>query len=323
MLTVTRRTTETNKPVIATYEGLDHEQKTQLERWRTLMQLRPSIKGLQLAHSKITIKFLVETLRMYPNLFRSTGRAPFIHPLLAGTRRCDHSNAIFKTCFSKREDNLHHHVYSLINCRPQSGNLDGLLTAIQALLLALMSLLFSGPTFPDAKARHLLQTLATWTQSLYDRLPQMLPLTLTPWQAWVFAESVRRTILMSHFLIVAYSSATTGTFLLNTFYVSLPFDGRTGLWDNVLDPGDETYEKTDIISYKEYTEEYKAGTKRLPADSTSFETLLTVACTGYETVRDRGDILPIEPQAACDRQIEQLSNAQLMHESSLWNVYLT
>lgn len=268
-------------------------QAQKAKEWKSMLLLEPSIKAVRLSHSALTQAYLVNTLQHYPQLYCSTGKTPFIHPLLSQMRMASSPRAkeVFDTCVSYHYVgnyaglwNLKTSADRLIASRPAEGGFEGLLSAMQALLLAEMALLFAPDAVSDDEAAVLLRTLSAWTKLLYSRVPQHLPASLTPWQAWTYAESVRRTILLAYMVVDTFAAARSGVFLHSVFLDALPFDSRTHLWEAETDPG-RSLEGAPMISYKEFTEVWKSGMIRLPSCDNSFETLLLVGCCGFEKVR--------------------------------------
>ncbi|KAF2097013.1 hypothetical protein NA57DRAFT_57622 [Rhizodiscina lignyota] len=235
--------------------------------WKSILLLEPSIKAVRISHTALTQAYLVNTLRYYPELYCSTGKTPFIHPLLSEMRLVSSPRAkeVFDACVSYHYVgnyaglwDLKSAAQRLIESRPAEGGFEGLLSAVQALLLAEMALLFAPDAVSDDEAGLLLRTLSAWTKLLYSRVPQHLPASLTAWQAWTYAESVRRTILLAHILVDTFAAVRSGVFLHSVFLDALPFDSRTYLWDAETDPG-RSLEGSPMISYKEFTEVWKAG----------------------------------------------------------------
>lgn len=74
------------------------------------------------------------------------------------------------------------------------------------------------------------------TFRLWQQAPAQVSASLTPRQAWLFAESVRRMILTSYLLRGTWSVYSHGYVLHTAFVEALPFDIRTSLWDTLSDP---------------------------------------------------------------------------------------
>ncbi len=104
------------------------------------------------------------------------------------------------------------------------------LTALQALLVYLATSLFSSDQSERKNAERFLDVLSEWTQTLLSSAQTRMPRNQSPWQDWLFGESVRRTIIMSYALSLTLSSFSYGYCSNWLFVESLPFDRRAGLW---------------------------------------------------------------------------------------------
>jgi hypothetical protein len=104
------------------------------------------------------------------------------------------------------------------------------LTAFQALLIHMSVSLFSPDSAEQANAEKFIPILSLWTQALLIQAQPKLPATLSPWQTWLFGESVRRSILMSHAVSLLYASLKQRFCSTCLFFESLPIDRRLGLW---------------------------------------------------------------------------------------------
>lgn len=161
------------------------------------------------------------------------------------------------------------------------------LSLVQALVLLYIILL----TSPSPTERALLPPLSTmlqrWTHRLWSTAPRNLPESLSPWRAWLLAESVRRTLLASFLVRCTDSLLTCGYFIASAFCQALPLDARRGLWTA---DGDEEWEvlclesgeTNDLMSLNELGRECTAG-RKAPWEVDDFGQLLLVM-----SVRDRG-----------------------------------
>ncbi|KAL7916932.1 hypothetical protein GGI35DRAFT_434301 [Trichoderma velutinum] len=104
------------------------------------------------------------------------------------------------------------------------------LTAFQAFLIHMTVSLFSLDSSEQANAEKFIPILSVWTQTLLIQAQLRLPATLSPWKTWLFGESVRRSILMSHAVCLLFSSLKHGLCSPCLFLESLPIDRRQGLW---------------------------------------------------------------------------------------------
>ena len=104
------------------------------------------------------------------------------------------------------------------------------LTALQLLLFCLAALISSPDLSERTYADGCLDVLSKWTQTILTSVQAWKRRDLSPWQEWLFGESVRRTIIMSYALSMAVSGFKQGYCSGWLSLESLPFDGRPGLW---------------------------------------------------------------------------------------------
>ncbi len=159
-----------------------------------------------------------------------------------------------------------------------------LLASTQALMLYLVICLFN--TSPDLRrtGEHYCHLLDLWTHDLWEQAPSELSHSFDPWQAWYFAESVRRSILISRIIRGVYASSKQGYHVHTLYTEALPFDPQTLLWD-AQSAGDwatcTPSTRPQMLSYREYVNGYASGTL---APTGLFERLLLTACYGKENV---------------------------------------
>jgi hypothetical protein len=91
---------------------------------------------------------------------------------------------------------------------------------------------------------------------------------MSPRQAWILAESCRRTIRMYHMASGLYSMLKFGYFTFTLFVEALPLNRNDHLWDDNLysnqtapetDPSSPRLDGTDLISYQELTDLWEEG----------------------------------------------------------------
>ncbi len=118
----------------------------------------------------------------------------------------------------------------LVQIDVKSLPLEEALTALQALLVYLAKFLFSSDQEEQRDSENNMNILSEWTQILLASAKTRMPRNPSPWQKWLFGESVRRTIIMSYGLSLALFSFKYGYCSNWLFVESLPFDKRPGLW---------------------------------------------------------------------------------------------
>jgi hypothetical protein len=116
---------------------------------------------------------------------------------------------------------------------------------------------------------------------LWEQAPIQLPSTLTRRQAWLLAESVRRTIIVSLMLRSAYSLNTRNYSVRTPFVDALPFDVCTSLWDEDFNHlANQNFGQSDsMISLHEYSDAMERGSVH---DINNFGALILAACKGKE-----------------------------------------
>ncbi|KAL4810701.1 hypothetical protein BDV18DRAFT_645 [Aspergillus unguis] len=168
-----------------------------------------------------TMEFFVMGYQSVPDLVRAGKPATFVHPRLQthGTR--NH--------FDSLEDGRGVGCASfkrLIELDFEALPIREALSALQVLVIHLES------SFSQEKisVQNYLNLLIEWTEILLASAQTRMPPAQSPWQAWLFGESVRRTIIMSYALAMGISSYKNGYCAYWLFLESLPFDRRPGLW---------------------------------------------------------------------------------------------
>ena len=111
-----------------------------------------------------------------------------------------------------------------------SVSLEEKLTSLQTLLVLTAPLLLSQDSVEQNGAEPWLAITESWAQHLLKSAnPEALG-ERTPWQLWLLAESIRRTIVMAYCLICSFNAWKHGYCSNWLILESLPFDCRPGLW---------------------------------------------------------------------------------------------
>ncbi|KAJ5925521.1 hypothetical protein N7454_008160 [Penicillium verhagenii] len=240
-----------------------------------------------------TIRFLVNELRAFPSTFAENRKTMFIHPYLyaTGLPACMRDmQALCKLHVQAEQQNRKAYLLPLIRQRSvelhrrlkKSLSFDELLGCSQALLLAQCIVALNDCDNPDTYSEGISVMLEGIAVRLWEQAPVQLPPTLSRRHAWLLAESVRRTIIVSLMLKSAYSLNTRNYSVRTPFVDALPFDVRTNLWD---DDSDNTWaveapESPDsMISLHGYSDALERGHFR---DVAPFGALILAACKGKE-----------------------------------------
>ncbi|KAJ5108366.1 hypothetical protein N7456_005041 [Penicillium angulare] len=240
------------------------------------------------------IRFLVNGMRSLPVTFAGSWKTMFIHPdlYISGLPASIRDMQILCNLHvrSKQERSpvdltslLHQRSADLYRRFNQSLSFEELLGCSQALLLAQCILILEKDGHPDQYSKNVSVMLDKIAGRLWEQAPIQLPSTITRRNAWIFAESVRRTIIVSLMLKSAYSLNTRNYSVRTPFVDALPFDIRTNLWedDSNYTWTTETPEALDsMISLHGYSDAMEKGCFH---DIPPFGALILAACKGKET----------------------------------------
>jgi hypothetical protein len=262
-----------------------------------------------LAMDKPSVNYLADHLKSLPSLFIQTGGGPFIHPKLYQDGLPDTLQSILTLCNSYSQLGPSDHTLSvdicnasrtLLDLHPSLHNFKAELAFVQSLILLQIITLFtpSPPITPllRQQADNRVPLLQASVEGLYRSTPATLPSSMPPYEAWVLAESCRRTMHVAHLVHGVYLMQTQGTFNLTMFVKALPLCRNVGLWE--LDPsvdnelggnaGDQTGNvralETELISYRELTDMWDNDEVQ---QLHLFEEMLIAACKGIDSVRER------------------------------------
>lgn len=163
-----------------------------------------------------------------PETLKADKPAVFVHPKLKWRNQGYDHLTKFRTTGNAavNEQNMTNLLRLNIKTVPR----EEALTAVQALLVYIATLVFNPNISEQPDSYRYMNTLSEWTQTLFPSTEDEMPRGPSPWQEWLFAESIRRTILMSYALTMSMSSFKYGYCANWLFLESLPFDCRAGLW---------------------------------------------------------------------------------------------
>ena len=159
------------------------------------------------------------------------------------------------------------------------------LAGVQALVLVHILQLFHGDIRQRALAEQNKAVLVRWTDQLHMQTKnELIASTSHVWPSCFFAESVRRTILMSHLLRGLYSCIKLGFCTNVASLATLLFTARAPQWDNPVGDTLQLAEKPPsplVVSHYDFM---LMSDKRRPVQAEAFERLLLVAWKGKECV---------------------------------------
>ncbi|KAL3478702.1 hypothetical protein BJX99DRAFT_256118 [Aspergillus californicus] len=203
--------------------------------------------------------------------------ATFVHPKLQLHSHCNHFAALLGPGGVSYQG-----FKRLLQLEPRTMSTEEALTALQALCIYLARFYFEEERLTGG----LLGVLHDWTGALLASAEANMPRDRSPWQAWLFGESIRRTIIMSCALSMTFTSFNYGYCTGWLFLESLPFDRRAGLWMAVspqawiatagVRAGEEVGER--LVSYHEFAESLDRSNSDFHGDT--FLSLLAFAHNG-------------------------------------------
>lgn len=177
------------------------------------------------------IEYVVWVLSIIPSFVLRKLPSVFIHP----KRRLSQGgnplvtamdNLRPKSNLGPSDESFQH----LLRTDPTNGTMDDTLTAVQALMLYMVTFMFSGHTAIQTATRPYFSRLSNWIDNLEKRAHDTTTQGLTPWQGWLFGESTRRTILAAHVFICVFNKHQYELSENMIRMEALPFDRRFGLW---------------------------------------------------------------------------------------------
>ena len=191
---------------------------------------RPAI--VHMPDDREGIEYVVWALQLTRQNVMKDQPSVFIHPKLHPTKR---DNSLTLAIRDVRGDapNLSpscEHFQQLLREKHNHVSLGAALLRVQALMLYLLVFMFSNSPQRQESAKPYFTQLASWAEDLEKRAYDITTERLTPWQGWLFGESIRRTILTSHVLTCVFFRQKYETSANKMKMEALPFDGRPGLW---------------------------------------------------------------------------------------------
>ncbi|KAI1110069.1 hypothetical protein F5Y14DRAFT_455366 [Nemania sp. NC0429] len=184
----------------------------------------------------------ISILQSFSSQYARCGFNAFIHPTLYESRlprplldifsiihdHCGPELALVPVPISVSL-NSKHVVRRLLSLGARASSYTELVSCIQAIVLVKIARMFHKDG--DDELEHEDRAIWALTRQLWQHAPTQLPSSLSPWQAWVFAESVRRTLLVCNIMLSVSGVLRRGYAVHAVCIEALPFDMRTRLWD--------------------------------------------------------------------------------------------
>lgn len=237
------------------------------------------------------IEYVLGVLHLILYSVTAAKPAPFIHPKLRLPRRSISSHLFIAIDALRREpciSPLYPPLQDLLRAKPGGDTIEDALDAVQALLLYMLALLFGDDANGQTTAKSYFTQLIEWVALLETRAHNLTTKGLSPWQGWLFGESIRRTILVAHIVICVYFPGKYNHPSEKLRMEALPFDGRPGLWlaespqawisAAAARRGEDV--QTELVSWHEFS----SARPRLPMgyDGDMFLAMMVVAHNGRE-----------------------------------------
>lgn len=196
-------------------------------------------QGLPLMANPETFALVAERLKTIPLLTFQHRSTPFVHAQVLRTENRDHATTpgtLAAEISSERDltrDVLESEQQQLLSLNIHQLTFTGFLAAFHRLTAILLSPVLGQDqgVAPPTLSEPLVDLCSKWIQHFYTILPRTLSTNLSAWQAWVIAESSRRTLIFIAFVEAVLEIMRTGYCRYRPMLESLPFDARTGLWE--------------------------------------------------------------------------------------------
>lgn len=142
----------------------------------------------------------------------------------------------------------------------------------------------------DEVERGVAQTVST-IHNLWSSPPQQFDPSIPPWETWLIAESIRRSMFAAVMLKGIFSIVRNGFSHYTPYFESFPFDPRAGLWEaetaeqwerRITHHGGEHVK---LKSYYEFITNSATGSKLDPEEDGAFQRILFVCYHGDVGIR--------------------------------------
>ena len=262
----------------------------------SLTLLQPADLEKHLSTDDLSFDYLVRQLRSFPALFVRSGKTPFIHPQLTASSSSIGIATVQKTCKNVLQRNkrvsyvvLDAAFSNILAVAKSVHTFTQCLHIVQSLVLIQAMSFFTSQERPEefvhGDARQ--AVLDRWTHQLWSIAPSEVPSSYNQWEAYIFAESVRRTIHMSNKLRCIWDVWSKGYYVPTLFAEALPLDKRTYLWDVDCEQtalAQTTWQQSELLSYRELRDCWDVDNFAVQG---LLETMLLVGAKGKTVVEQR------------------------------------
>ncbi|KAI0196834.1 hypothetical protein EV127DRAFT_89293 [Xylaria flabelliformis] len=233
-------------------QTFNHTSDSEVEAVDTALTLPKSVvePGLQIYNTlrlevvrtfdPTTVEGQINILQSFPLKYAWCGSNAFIHPYAYGSQSpaplSDVSSILGAICGMEAEypyipvaQMIKFKIRHLLHLGARASSYTELVSCVQAIVLLHIFRLSHRDLEDDLDH----ENWAIWvlTHQMWERAPTQLSSSLSPWRAWLFAESVRRTLLVCNILLGVYGVLKRGYAVRHLCIETLPFDLRTQLWD--------------------------------------------------------------------------------------------
>ncbi|KAH8812976.1 hypothetical protein F5884DRAFT_856265 [Xylogone sp. PMI_703] len=232
---------------------------------------------VRMAGDKDIVEWAISQLRKIPDLIAGNKSSPFLHrQVLQSTEgamaRIDHVLDLHRSIRDGPASNVvppsrNAHLQHLVRTEIRGLSMEGMLVSIHELFLYLMLYICNDLlSAHQVGAERYIDLMIDWTRHLWAAIPNQLSSSLSPWRAWVVAESARRTILMSFIVKGVFRAVRYGYCVYEPFVEALPFDSCSALWEAMSE--EAWYSIIEIhggksgvlVSFREFIAEAKLST---------------------------------------------------------------
>jgi hypothetical protein len=184
---------------------------------------------------------LSDVLRSFPAEFVEHNKTAFIHPGIYELSLPPQLREAQDVCYSFQVGGeylasfqlsaLRSTIRRLLRSATHASSFPETLAYAQSITLAQIIRLLTCADSDEDQIERDNEDMWALTHTLWQNAPTQLPSTLSPWQAWLFSEGVRRTIMVCNILLAVHSSLKRGYTMHSLCVEALPFDRRTRLWE--------------------------------------------------------------------------------------------
>lgn len=269
---------------------------------------RPLRMEILKTHDAVIIQYLIGAMRDVPVTFANSMQTTFIHPQLYGSSCPSAIRDMLAICrWQHRSTGARSNILLSSQLRQKSAELyrlakaaatlEELLAYTQSLIIAQCLLLFHCDNTQnknqgsDDHVNLTTDMVTGLARYIWEKAPAYVPRMLSPWRAWLLAESIRRTIITAHILCSTFSFKQRNYSVRTPFIEALPFDLRSSLWDASSEEAwqqEASQDPVKMVSLREYSDMLVSGRVSLVSD---FGSVVLAACKGLSVSSIHGNAM--------------------------------